>query len=730
MVVTGRTVTSNGVRVAGRMNPVMPGLDALAPLIVAMAVLAGMTLALAMSPIGSGDYGQWLMTSRLFLGEAVPAYRDLASVPWVVPLALAGIRTVVADPLAALHVLAAVLLVLLGASLFVLGTVTLRSRWGGTLSVVVGLLVTDRFTDLFAFGGLLQVAAVAFGSFAVAALIRAARGPLTASRWWSLAAAALALAALTHVGTALILVPIGIVLAASVGLLAMAQSGWDPEAVLRRLRLPAVGFALIGAYWLLMLLPASGDYVTNPASLAYRGPDRLWADLFGRWPTAVVIVVGATALALAAIRSAFLRRIDGPLLVALWAVLAWSALGWSLAAGSATDFPRFATPLVTPLIVGAAAAVLWSLRTLAASLAEAGWRGPPSLVIGGAVVLAVLVAAPLTIERHVRQADFYELRNAEALMAASAWLERELPADAAVLADVREGKWIEGLSGRPALFSQAVRYAFRPAEWQRSAEADALLRSTVTLTSGYVAAQFTGRAIAQPDGEPVPTGLVIRANHGGEFADLLRIQPSAVTVDETSGAALVPLRSTELLDERQASMRTVWAIPGAASDTLTQTVTTFIEGTTLRLVQAAPGHRVTTELAPAFGMAITSLEVRGTEAKACFTELAGSNPCVRLRTTAGGGSLLATPDGIRVTSGGSGRIELLITALTAGNASIGLGILRPDELVATHDVRAALLYEPDPAYAARVRRLAALGFEEAEAFGPYRVLVRGAETSR
>lgn len=729
MVVTDRAVMPDGVRASGRMRPLHPMLEALAPVIVAVSVLAGMALALALSPIGSGDYGQWLMTSRPFLGEAVPPYRDLGSVPWVVPLALAGIRTVVTDSLAALHVLATALLVLLGASFFVVGTAMTRSRWGGTVTVILGLLVTDRFTDLFAFGGLLQMAAVAFGSLAVAGMIRTARRPLTDRGGWMLSVAALALAALTHVGTALIIVPVGLVLAAIVALVSVARSGWDPEAVVRRLWLPALGFAVIGGYWLLVLVPASGDYVTNPASLAYRGPDRLWADLFGRWPTAVVIIVGAGALALAAVRSLFLRRVDGPLLVAVWAGLAWSALAWSLATGSATDFPRFATPLVTPLIVGSAAVLLWGLRTLATSCAEAGWREPSSFIVGGAVVLAVIVAAPLTIDRHLRQTDFYELRDAEALTAASAWLERELPAGAAVLADVREGKWIEGLSGRPALFSQAVRYAFRPAEWQRSTDADALLRSTLTLTSGYVAAQFTGRATA-PSGEPVPSGLVIRANHGGEFVDLLRIQPSAVTVDEFTGATLVAMRSTERIDDRQASARTVWAIPGTANDTFTQTVTAFVEGTTLRLLQAAPGHRVSTELAPAFGMAITSLDVNGTEAEACFTELAGSAPCVRLRTADGGGTLLPTPDGIRVTSDPSGRIELLVTALTAGDASVGLEILRPEELVATHDVRAALLHEPDPALRARVARLEALGFVEAEAFGPYRVLVRDEATSR
>ncbi|MDQ4041408.1 MAG: hypothetical protein M3141_06620, partial [Actinomycetota bacterium] len=458
----------------------LPSLEPMLPLLVTAAVLTGMVLALAITPLGSGDYGQWLMTSRPFLGEPVPAYRDLGDVPPVVPFALSGVRTVVPDPIAALHVLAAILLLGLGAAFFVLGTLVLESRWGGALAVVVGLLVTDRFTDLFAFGGLLQVAALTFGCVAVAAIVRAAREPLAARGTWWLAAISLALAGLTHVGTGIIAVPIGLALAGVVALVALARAGWDHQPLVDRLRWPALALAAVGLYWLVILVPASGDYVSNPASLAYRGPDRLWADLFDRWPTAVVVVVGAAALALAAIRSLLLRRLDGLLLIAGWTALAWAVLGWSLVSGSATDFPRFATPLLAPLVVGAAAAALWGLRTFAASLRDVGWRGPSWVVIGAAVVLAVVIAAPLTIERHVRQAEFYELRDAEALRAASAWLDTELPAGASVLADVREGKWIEGLTGRPALFSQSVRYAFRSDEWQRSTDADALLRSTLT----------------------------------------------------------------------------------------------------------------------------------------------------------------------------------------------------------------------------------------------------------
>ena len=733
MVVTDRIPDAGSVVPAGAATPAeaerpaLPALEPILPLLVTATVLAGLVLALMVTPIGSGDYGQWLMTSRPFLGEAVPAYRDLGDVPPVVPFLLALIRAAVPDPLAALHVLSTILLLGLGASLYALGTVALASRWGGALTVVLGLLVTDRFTDLFAFGGLLQVAALAFGCGAFAATLRAARAPVASLGSWGLAVVALALAAMTHVGTGLIVVPIGLALAAIVALVALARARWDPDPVVARLLRPGLAFAAVGLYWLVVLVPDSADYVTNPASLAYRGPDRLWVDLFERWPTAMVIVVGAAGLTLATVRAVLGRRFDGLLLVAAWTVLTWSLLAWSVVSGSATDFPRFATPLVAPLLVGAAAALLWALHALADWLRNAGWRGPRWLVVSATVVLIVLVTAPLTIERHVRQSDFYELRDADGLRAASAWIDAEVPTGRAVLADVREGKWIEGLTGRPALFSQSVRYAFRPEEWQRSTDADALLRSTLTLTSGYVAAQFTGRVpLEAGDPEGVPNGLVVRANHGGEFVDLLRLGPSATTFDGgVSASSLFPMRSTPILDDRWASVRTVWGLRDVPGFAYTQTVTAFIEGTTLRLVQAAPGHVVTSDLMPASGVTIISADVHPDEARVCFTELGGSNPCLLLRTTDGEGRLSTTPDGgLRVTSGASGEIELLITAVTAGDASVGLGILEPAALVESYDVGAVLLHRPDPATDARVGRLEAIGFEEGPSFGTYRVLVR------
>jgi len=697
------------------------------PVLIALAVLAGLVFALAVSPIGSGDYGQWLMTSRRFLGESVPSYRNLDNVPPVVPALLANIRVLAPDPMLALHLLITVLLLALGGALFVLGTVAIDRAWGGVLALVIGLLVTDRFVDLFAFGGLLQIAALTFGCIAIAAIVRAAIEPLRDRFWLTCAAGALALTAITHVGTATIMVPIGLALAGMVAFAAFAREDFEPRPVIKRLLGPGLAFAAVGGYWLLVLMPATADYVANPASIAYRGPDRLWADLFGRWPTAVVAIVGAGALGFASLRALLRRRMEPMLLIATWALLAWGLLGFSLLSGSATDFPRFATPLILPLVVGAAAAVLWALQRLASWFGANGERGPGGLVIGVAVVVTVLVAAPLTVERYVRQAEFYELRDADSLADATAWLQAELPAGASVLADVREGKWIEGLTGHSALFAQPVRYAFRASEWQRSADADALLRSTLTLTSGYISAQFTDRVGIGP--RAVPTGLVIRANHRGEFLDLLRIQPADVHIGSSTAASLLPVRSTKMVSEREAGLRTVWGMSGRPRFSFTQTTTVFEDGTTLRVAMSARARHLTTVFSPLPGTSLVSLDVQSTDAIACFAARAGSTPCLRFRATDEGRLSSDGAGGIQVRSTDAGVIDVLITALTAGNASVGLGLLDPADVAADHDVLAAVLYKPDPAYQGRVARLATLGFREARSFGPYGVLLREATSA-
>jgi hypothetical protein len=286
---------------------------------------------------------------------------------------------------------------------------------------------------------------------------------------------------------------------------------------------------------------------------------------------------------------------------------------------------------------------------------------------------------------------------------------------------------VEGLSGREALFSQPVRYAFRKIEWQRSVDADALLRSRVALTSGLIGAFFTDSAVYK--GRSAPTGLTIRANHGGELLDLLRM--SSFTLVAHQGGIrsnrLVPVRTVESVGERQLTLSTVWASREETAS-LTQSVTVWRDGSSLRLSEQSPGNRIRMALRPARGMSITSFATRGHEATVCFTKFGDSEPCLRIWVSQPDATLSQTADGsFRVRSGASDRMDLLITADTAGAPSVGLSLLHPQDIVESRHVGAALLYALDPAYETRLHRLEGLGFHEAFASGPYRVLLRKGE---
>lgn len=708
----------------------MPPIGSMLPLLVTAAVVAGALMLSVGAPIAArGDYGQWLMTSRYYLGAEIPDYRNITALPPAVPLLMAAVRLVISNPIVALHLVSALLLAGVAIGFYAASSWITGNRWVGAFSVVGALLVTDRFLELFAFGGLLQAASVICMCLSVGAFARAGQEWRVSHRWWLCGAAAMSLAALTHVGTGAIAVPVGIS-AALLSASRLQHLGRWP--VVRALVPSIVLLTGVAIYWLVVLVPASDEYLTNPASLAYRGPGRLFDVLFSYPPTSFIVGLGAIWVMVGAARDLLRLRIGGAAYVAAWAGITWGALGYSIASSGATDYPRFATVLLAPLIVAAAAAIVSVIGTLENLHAARDRRIGGSAIAGVVLFLGTLLAAPLTVGRFERQVSIYQPRDAESLTAAVTWLDGQLSSGETVLTDVREGKWLEGLTGRAALFSQPVRYAFRPGEWQRSADADALLRSSAALSSGYISGVFTSES---GDAAAVPTGLLIRANHGGEFVDLLRLSPATTMVSATGEqlgmGQFVPLRTRERSLERQASITTVWGRSTDPGMTFTQRVITYRNGTTLRVSQSANARALTTDLIPAGGQRFASVKMNGSEAIVCFPAVGGATPCLNVDAAPLGAALSMTADGVlRATSGDAGRLDLLITATTAGQAPIDLGIFDPSEIATAYRVGAALLYQPDPAFRSRVERLEALGFHQARAFGPYRVLMRGAEGGR
>jgi hypothetical protein len=709
------------------------GVSGLGPLLVLGSIIAGLALVLATTPIvGRGDYGQWLMTARYYLGEPVPDYRTISALPPLVPILLSMIARILPDPAAALETFNVLMLVGVILSFYLAGSALFESRIAGLLAVATGLLVTDRFIELFAFGGLLQASAITFMSLSVAAFVRAGRGPGLERRWWILGSACLALATLSHVGTGLIAVPVAL----SVGLLSLLRLSQIPWRTRVNGLLPVgIVLAALSVYWLVVLLPAGGEYVTNPASLNYRGADRLFSGLFSYWPTALVVGLGAGAVLLGSLGELQRRTVGSHLVLLLWCVVAWGALLMSAITGAATDYPRFATPLLVPLVLAAASGLLWLGRSLAVYLGGLMPRPSQQTVLFTIAALFIVSISPFAAEKYASQATTYQPRDAQALSTLTTWIDGQLPVGDAVLTEVREGKWIEGQTGRPALFSLPVRYSFRPAEWERAIAATALLQSTGSIANQFFFAKFS-------DGDPCaadrpPSAFTLAINHGGEFVDALRVSTGQIRIlaanpagstlasvsSLTSGAESVAVTAPDL------TIHAAWrGERGGADLSYAQSIRLISESSTFDLSgdvkTKLPLGGLEIDLVPIPGMAITAVDGSGSEADVYFTQMGLLQPHLRIVVAGEGGSVTLTEGGILRVHVSGPSFHLLVTDLSASDHySSDLRLLCAAQLRDAYHVGAVLLVR-DPTYPARMQRAEALGFRLVRTLGPYVVMLR------
>jgi len=702
-----------------------PPLD-LWPALLAGSVLLGCAWVLATTEIGSGDYGQWLMAARPYLGEGVPDYRAASAVPPVMPYLLSLVVRLVGDPLLGVHLFAVILAIGLGLSAYVAGAAFFGNRMAGLIALVGALLLTDRFLELFAFGGLLQAGAILFLFLGCAAFMRAGRTSSLEGGWWMVGGVCIGLAALTHVGTASMAVPTGIL----VGLLNALRAAPARREVMQRLTPLGISLGVVGIYWLLVLLPGGTEFARNPASLAYRGPGRLLDGLTAYWPTMAMIVVALAGMAVGLLGELRQRAIGPWTVVAGWAAITVAVVLAAVLTGAATDYPRFATPFLAPLVVAAAGAGVSGLRLVSGRLGSRIGRGTPAAwSVSLATVLVIVSAWPAMIAFGT-QANGYRMAAPLSLQEAATWIEGHVAPVAAVLAPVREGKWIEGLSGRAALFSSAVRYSFRPEEWRRSLAADTLLRSAGALVNEYFFVRLTDDVATAA----VPRGIAIGINHGGEYLDLLRIAPDGTSIlgSGPGAAALATLPNlagdsrTESGDGVTASVTSSWLGERNAGPVSFREIVSLQTGaSTMELRASATTTQPTglaIELRPG-QVPVTVTSVLGDTAELTFGAAGSGEPRVRVVASGAGATLEALPDGgLRVRSPG-GPVRLLITDLTgAGSPIVGAQYLDPGRLLDAYQVGAVLLVR-DPAFAGRRNRLETLGFRIGPSFGPYVVMV-------
>jgi len=696
--------------------------------VAALGLAASIAYSLVRMPIGSGDYGQWLMLSRFYSGQDMPDYRQALSVPPVVPLLLAAIRLLISDPVVALQALRGILGAAFVISLYLAGTAIFRRRVAGFLSAVIGFLVTDRLLELFAFGGLPQIAGLTFIVLAIAAFAQAGSSRDPSSRWWLVGSLGIALSVFSHTGSATIALAGGPAVAV-ISTLRLDASNWKER--LRALKPLGITSAVVAAYWLVVLLPQNQEYGQNPASLNYRGPNRIWPLLTTYWPTTLVLVTGAAALLAGGVRELVSRRVGGFILVAGWTLGTLAVLAGSVMFGVATDYPRFVAPIVAPLAVaaggGLAIACAHLTDLLPRPLPRPHEMALPLLV---AVALAASVG-PSTIDAHNRETSYYSLEDFPGLEDAAFWLDSHLAPGESVLAPAREGKWIEGLTGRAALFSMPTRFSFRSEEWDRSVAAETILRSSASLTNEFFLVKFpkTGGAALQ---DPW-----ISINHGGEYVELVRLPPTLTKISlnnhgDIAQVTLAALTVTSVeTSEREDSVeiRAAWrGTVGGASVSYKRTVQ-LARGSksveiTDEVTSGLPIAALETEVRPILKEAAPTTLLRDDSGEFTFPKLGNTQP--RLQVGAPGQTVTiraGAANSIVVRAANSARLQLQLSAPEPGEPVYGLGLLMPDELVEEYDVGGVLLVR-DSTLNARMKRLSALAFRKRLELDHYVVMVR------
>ena len=719
-----------------------PGFTAALPQLLALLFIgAAVVFVVARMPIdGRGDYGQWLMTSRYYLGEHVPDYRTITALPPLIPFLLAAVRVVVPDAGGALQVFNLLLLLALVMSVYLVASVVFADRMAGLFAVALAFLVTDRYLELFAFGGLLQAGALVFTLLSVAAFVQAGADPIASRTWWTLGALSLALAALSHVGTGLLAVPVCL----GVALISALKSRHDGVRTAQR---PTSGRGLRGAlsgalviplavlaYWLLVLLPASMEYVTNPASLNYRGADRLFKALESYPPTIIVLGVGLGFLLIGAVRELRLRRMGPNAYLCVWTAAAWGSLVFSVVTHASTDYPRFATPLLAPLFVAGSGGLLWLSRGLARHV-QGRLPGLRRVDVRLGVLALVCLMAPLGFQKYANHVQFYQPLDASGLVSVGAFLNDELTAGESVVANVREGKWIEGVTGQAAVFSQPVRYTFRPNERQRSLVSDAIVKSTFALASQDFFLKFSHGA---SDGrQMVPRGLIVGTNHRGEFLDLLQIPASHVRV---IGAAGLEATRATLLGSRpelreqsvignQAVVRTTWKNDQPHSALLlTETTVLYGDSPSFEVIEQVaadePIGGLELQLWPQLRTTAARIERDGQQADLYFPTIGLEQPHVHIAVVDGNGVISLGQDGVLTVRSATDRVHVAVTDLTPGQGTSNLQILDPARLIEAYDVAAVLLIRYDPAFESRESRMEDLGYRLGLSAGAYALMVR------
>lgn len=478
------------------------------------------------------DLGQWLMYSRFYRGESVPAYRTPLTVSPFVPLSLASLSPLVGG-VQAVNYLSAVLIFLLGLSSAYLAFQLGRTPIAAPLATFLVTFGQPIVIEVSSFGGLPQLGALVSMNIGLSGMILTLEN-IQSRKGWVVLTIATYSTILFHIPSA----PLFFLI---LGMPLMGFAIYHRIYLYRAIQylgLPLFGFVL----YVLLFYEAQQSYATNRAAWYRRGPDDMTGYLtLDPWLSALISIAFLSWVLQTSIlfKNASVPTRKRQLLLITWFVVpAVFMMGHALGIG--TDYHRLILYLVLPLLLSLALTVGQWVRHCSkfATSVERSIVGKftsiivRSFSIVGVIGIGLILFQSLrfSFEYYPQAVRYYSSPNSSSLLDAIKWLELQPNTRTVYMPSLSEANWVEGLTGRATLFSNKLRFLYRPGEVDRVIAADVVATATGTvLENGWVLGQVL------LDAYGAPRNLFISVAHQGEYTAATLLRDDAIEVITVQG---------------------------------------------------------------------------------------------------------------------------------------------------------------------------------------------------
>jgi hypothetical protein len=485
----------------------------------------------------STDMGQWIMYSRYYLGESLPAHRIPLGVSPLLPFALAIATRFSGDSIQAGIVISSVLFFLLLMGVYFVT----RELFHDSISAVIAVLLVGfgehLLVHLTAFGGLPQLAAIVSVNLGFVALLKIQRSVHQNSCWIALSLSCLLVCFFHFPSGPLYLATV----AGSLAFVSCHKRAYAQQLIRRTCRYLLIPVAAWTIYFLAFFdqlieyaKNRAGYYRTGVAVLAdYISVDRSFSAL-------VAIALACTFLLPLLTWRRNGRDIRGAAgLLQVWLLVPASFMFASHLLKVGTDYSRFLFYFVQPPLFALAyllgVLARWpfehhsALRSRAPGVLPVRFAGVWRWMFVSLIACVAANSARFAVHFYPDDVDYFSVNDHSSCLDVIGQLE-SYGDSSTVLAPLVESMWIEGLSGRGALFSNKLRFLYRPGEIDRALDADLIATGSDTaVENGFVYLRF----------QSVPGGIAFNPDvavyHRGEYVSVVTLQDRLTTIEANIG---------------------------------------------------------------------------------------------------------------------------------------------------------------------------------------------------